>query len=57
MARVTFRSDYSPTRVLSILWGFLLHALLYAAVGRAKEVGPMLWGLAALSAGLLVLGH
>ena len=40
-----------------ILWGFLLHALLYAAVGRAKEVGPMLWGLAALSAGLLVLGH
>ena len=40
-----------------ILWGFLLHALLYGAVGRAKEVGPMLWGLAALSAGLLVLGH
>ena len=40
-----------------ILWGFLLHALLYAAVGRAKEVGPMLWGLAALSAGLLVLGQ
>ena len=40
-----------------ILWGFLLHALLYAAVGRAREVGPMLWGLAALSAGLLVLGH
>lgn len=40
-----------------ILWGFLLHALLYAAAGRAREVGPMLWGLAALSAGLLVLGH
>ena len=40
-----------------ILWGFLLHALLYAVVGRAREVRPMLWGLAALSAGLLVLGH
>ena len=38
-----------------ILWGFLLHALLYAVVGRAREVARPLWILAALSAGLLVL--
>jgi adenine/guanine/hypoxanthine permease len=36
-----------------ILWGFLLHALLYTAVGRWREVTPMLWSLAALSAALL----
>jgi adenine/guanine/hypoxanthine permease len=40
-----------------ILWGFLLHALSYAAAGRWREVGPTLWLLAALSAGLLLLGH
>jgi adenine/guanine/hypoxanthine permease len=40
-----------------ILWGFLLHALLYAIVGRWREVGVTLWLLAALSAGLLLLGH
>jgi len=40
-----------------ILWGFLLHALLYAVVGRAREVRPVLWGLAAIAAGLLALGH
>jgi AGZA family xanthine/uracil permease-like MFS transporter len=40
-----------------ILWGFLLHALLYASVGRVREVSPTRWGLAALSAGLLLLGH
>ena len=40
-----------------ILWGFLLHAVLYAVVGRGREVGLALWVLAALSAGLLVLGH
>jgi AGZA family xanthine/uracil permease-like MFS transporter len=38
-----------------ILWGFVLHALLYAVVGRAREVTAMLWALAAISAGLLVL--
>jgi AGZA family xanthine/uracil permease-like MFS transporter len=38
-----------------ILWGFLLHALLYAAAGRAREVRPALWILALLSAGLLLL--
>lgn len=40
-----------------ILWGFLLHALLYAAVGRARDVALPLWILAALSAGLLLLAH
>lgn len=40
-----------------ILWGLLLHALLYAAAGRAREVRPMLWLLSALAGGLLLLGH
>jgi AGZA family xanthine/uracil permease-like MFS transporter len=40
-----------------ILWGFALHALLYAVVGRWREVGGTGWALAALSAGLLMLGH
>jgi AGZA family xanthine/uracil permease-like MFS transporter len=40
-----------------ILWGFLLHALLYAVAGRSREVSVTLWLLAALSAGLLLLGH
>jgi AGZA family xanthine/uracil permease-like MFS transporter len=38
-----------------ILWGFVLHAGLYAMAGRHREVGRTLWILAALSAGLLVL--
>jgi len=38
-----------------ILWGFLLHALLYTVVGRAKELGLVLWVLAVLSAGLLLI--
>jgi AGZA family xanthine/uracil permease-like MFS transporter len=40
-----------------ILWGFLLHALLYAVAGRAREVKPALWVLAAISAGLIIVGH
>ena len=40
-----------------ILWGFLLHAVLYAVAGRWREVSLTLWILAALSAGLLLLGH
>ena len=40
-----------------ILWGFLLPALLYAVVGRWRDVGVTLWILAGLSAGLLLLGH
>jgi AGZA family xanthine/uracil permease-like MFS transporter len=38
-----------------ILWGFLLHALLYAAAGRQREISRMLWILAAVSCGLLLL--
>jgi AGZA family xanthine/uracil permease-like MFS transporter len=40
-----------------ILWGFLLQALLYVVVGRAREIRPALWMLAAVSAALLSLGH
>ena len=40
-----------------ILWGFLLHALLYTVAGRWREVGPALWLLSAVSAGLLLLAH
>ena len=39
-----------------ILWGFLLHALLYTVVGRAREVKPALWILAAISLALLTIG-
>jgi AGZA family xanthine/uracil permease-like MFS transporter len=38
-----------------ILCGFILHAMLYACVGRARELPPALWLLAALSAVLLFL--
>jgi len=38
-----------------ILCGFVLHAVLYGCVGRARDVPPTLWALAALSAVLLVL--
>jgi AGZA family xanthine/uracil permease-like MFS transporter len=40
-----------------MLWGFLLHALLYTVVGRAREVGWVLWALAVLSAGLLLIAR
>ena len=38
-----------------ILWGFILHALLYTISGRRREVPPVLWGLAVVSVGLLLL--
>jgi AGZA family xanthine/uracil permease-like MFS transporter len=38
-----------------VLWGFLLHVLLYCVAGRAREIAPALWVLAALSAALLSL--
>lgn len=40
-----------------ILWGFVLHVALYAAVGRWRELPAALWVLAAVSAGLLFLEH
>ena len=38
-----------------ILWGFIMHTLLYASAGRRREVPAALWVLAALSVGLLLL--
>jgi AGZA family xanthine/uracil permease-like MFS transporter len=38
-----------------ILWGFILHALLYVIVGRRREVRPAAWILAAVSAALLAI--
>ena len=38
-----------------ILWGFILHVLLYAVAGRRRELSPTLWMLAAISVGLLGL--
>jgi adenine/guanine/hypoxanthine permease len=40
-----------------LLWGFVLHALLYSVAGRWREVNLTLWLLSGLSAGLLLLGH
>ena len=40
-----------------ILWGFILHTLLYAVAGRRREVPAAMWALAALSVGLLLLEH
>jgi adenine/guanine/hypoxanthine permease len=38
-----------------ILWGFILHALLYTVAGRARQVPAILWVLAVISVALLVL--
>lgn len=38
-----------------ILWGFISQAALYTAAGRWREVKPSLYGLAAVSVGLLLL--
>ena len=40
-----------------ILWGFVVYAAAFAIAGRARDIRPMLWGLAALSAVLLALEH
>jgi len=40
-----------------ILWGFLLHGLLYVIVGRWRDISPTLGFLSALSAGLLLLAR
>jgi adenine/guanine/hypoxanthine permease len=40
-----------------ILWGFIAHVGLYVLVGRAKEVKPVMYVLAAVAIGLLVLEH
>jgi len=38
-----------------ILWGLISHVALYLAVGRKKEISPMLFALASISAFLLVI--
>jgi AGZA family xanthine/uracil permease-like MFS transporter len=40
-----------------ILWGFISHASLYCLAGRRREVHPVMYALAALSVGLLLLEH
>jgi len=40
-----------------ILWGFISHVGLYCLVGRRRDVHPILYVLAAISVGLLVLEH
>jgi len=38
-----------------ILWGFILHAMLYAVAGRRREISPTLWVLAGISVALLIV--
>src|ERR1700752_5138817 len=40
-----------------ILWGFISHVGLYLIVGRRKDVHPVMFVLAAVSIGLLLLEH
>ncbi|HSD45756.1 MAG TPA: NCS2 family permease [Pyrinomonadaceae bacterium] len=40
-----------------ILWGFIAHVGLYLLVGRRKDVHPVMYVLAAVAIGLLVLEH
>ena len=40
-----------------ILWGFISHVGLYLVTGRSKDVHPLMYVLAAIAVGLLVLEH
>ncbi len=40
-----------------ILWGFISHVSLYVMAGRRREVDPVMFVLAAISIGLLLLEH
>ena len=40
-----------------ILWGFISHTALYLMAGRRKEIHPVMYALALVSVGLLVLEH
>jgi len=40
-----------------ILWGFISHVGLYLVVGRRKEIHPMMYVLALVAIGLLLLEH
>jgi AGZA family xanthine/uracil permease-like MFS transporter len=40
-----------------ILWGFIAHTGLYLMAGRYREIHPVMYALAAVSIGLLILEH
>jgi AGZA family xanthine/uracil permease-like MFS transporter len=40
-----------------ILWGFISHVGLYLIVGRRREIHPVMYALAIVSIGLLLLEH
>jgi AGZA family xanthine/uracil permease-like MFS transporter len=40
-----------------ILWGFITHAGLYLLAGRAREVHPIMYALALVAVGLLMIQH
>lgn len=40
-----------------ILWGFISHTVLYAITGKARQVKPMMYGLAVLSVILIAFEH
>lgn len=40
-----------------ILWGFISHTALYLMMGRRREIHPVMYALALVSVGLLVLEH
>jgi adenine/guanine/hypoxanthine permease len=40
-----------------ILWGFISHTGLYLMVGRRREIHPVMYALAGISIGLLLLEH
>jgi adenine/guanine/hypoxanthine permease len=40
-----------------ILWGFISHVVLYLLVGRRRDIHPVMFVLALVSIGLLLLEH
>ncbi len=40
-----------------ILWGFISHTALYLMAGRRREIHPVMYALALVALGLLVLEH
>ena len=40
-----------------ILWGFISHVGMYLLVGRRREIHPVMYVLALISVGLLILEH
>jgi AGZA family xanthine/uracil permease-like MFS transporter len=40
-----------------ILWGFISHVVLYLLVGRRRDIHPVMYVLALISIGLLLLEH